>query len=210
MRGADVHEVRGLGHRGGLRQPLVGVDVLVEELHEVQGDVVEHDRRDHLVEPAGDLQEAREQRPQAAEHDAGDEGDEHGGHTREAEGDHDVGGRGGAHDELALAAQVEDAALIREDRGERREDERAGALERLADLVDVAQRALQHGAVALDGVLAQARDDDRAHDEGKKDRDDRREDREHLLALLLGGELSFCVCHCSSPPTFRPWRARSP
>ena len=226
MRGADVHEVRGLGHREGLGQALVREDVLEDVLHEVQGNVVEHDRGDHLVEPSGDLHDAREKRPDAADNDAGEKAQEQSREAVEAEAQNDRGGRTGAHDELALAAEVEDAALVREDGRQRREDERARALKRLAQLACIAQSAGDHGTVALDGVLAHARDDDRAHDERQEHGDDRRNDHQGLLALLLGiharaplalglliadvGLLVLDVCHCSSPPTFLPWRERSP
>ena len=178
---------------GGIADP-AGVD----DAHEEGRHVVEHDGDDHFVLPARDLENAGDHAPEAA-----------GQHTRQQR-QHDAAEAGRArevarqecrdraHEELALAAEVKHAALIREARAQSREHEGRGLGQRRADTGLGAERALEQIFDCEERIRAQRRHNNAADDERQKDRQQRHKER---------AEAFFQFFHITLPPlTYRSWQ----
>ena len=94
---------------------------------------------------------------QAAPADGARQAEQHqGGHLRQTpvEGERHADGTDRTHHHLALAADVEQAGPGGHHHGERAQQQRCGADERLADAGRVAERGIPHGPQRLDRVGA--------------------------------------------------------
>jgi len=166
-------ELHGVGDRGGLRDVLVAQPARVNDAHEKRRNVVEHDGNDHLVLSARDFEDAGDEAPQAARNCTGDEAEKDCREAGQPGLKGDQAGDDGAHDELALAAEVKHAALVGEARAERREDERRRLGERRAEVRGGAERTLPQVLERQQRIGAQNRHDDGADDKGEQDREQR-------------------------------------
>ena len=167
------------GRQGlGFRDLLAGRDQHVDQEigHQRRGDEVEHDGRDHDVAAAPGLQPARDERPDPAEQGRGEDRRRHHedpgqpaeieGHQRDAQA---------AEIGLALAADVEQAAVERDGDGEPREDEARGVEQRVADRLLVAEGAEHQQAKRLERVFAEHDDDQPGYQEGRAEVQERQE-----------------------------------
>jgi len=77
----------------------------------------------------------------------------------------DLTGDDGAEQELALAADVEDADARAEHAGQTAQAKHHGVFQQIADVAGTGERAVQHGKVGLAGREARNGEDDRADDE---------------------------------------------
>ena len=97
----------------------------------------------------------------------------------------DPRGGGGADEQLALGADVEQPGAERERHRERGPDERRGAAERRVDAIGAAEHAPQQRPVGLEGVAADQQDDDARHERargGWRRRDEHRLELDRLRA----------------------------
>src|SRR5918993_3660048 len=167
-RGADPGRLRdqlGLRDAAGLRG--LGLERADDEPPgHTGGDVVEHDRRDDLVHPAGRLEdsgdEADERAGEGSRHHAEDGAQEAGA----ARGIGDPRTEHGAEDELPLTADVEEADPQREDDREAGQDERGRLLQRPGEAARDEQRLTQQRLVRVPRVDALVADQGRADEEG--------------------------------------------
>ena len=156
----ERHEDGGLGHRG--RGRVDAARLLQESLRrehvedEVEADVVEHDRDDHLVGAGERLEHAGDAGPQRAGEHADDDGDERVDAVRQRRPEADPAAERGTEEHLALAPDVEQARAEGEADAEARGDERGREGERLGERPDpvgevrspeVVDRALEEGGV---------------------------------------------------------------
>ncbi len=128
----DGAELGGLGDELGLGDAAVpGGDERPDGQPEGDAgdDVVEHDRRDHLVDPAVGLEDTDEPAHEGPDADADDHAEQGAAEPEPAAHVGDPGAEDGAGDELALAADVEQADAQREDDGEPGEHEGRGLLQ---------------------------------------------------------------------------------
>ena len=159
--------------RGRLRHGGVADPAGVDHAHKQRRHIVEHDGDDHLVLPARDLQYARDHAPEAAGHRAGQQRQQN---TAEAGQARKVAGqkrRDGAHQKLALTAEVEYAAAVREARAQCREHQGRRLGQRRADAGLRAERALEQVFDCEERIRAQRGHDDPANDKRQQDRKQR-------------------------------------
>ena len=147
---------------------LIGVlpRTLGEVLAEVGSDGVEHDGGDDLIDLDLHLQNAGEEGVQAADRHRGE---------RRADDDKEAGlsvhphadlrGKDRAEEQLALAADVEDADARAEHAGQTAQAKHHGVFQQITDVAGAGERAVQHGKVGLAGREARNGEDDRADDE---------------------------------------------
>ena len=107
---------------------------------QVERDVVEHDRDDHLVRAGPGLERTGDARPERPGGEPGDEGDDHVDAPRQVERERHPAGRGGGHQHLPAAADVEHADAEGERDAEAGRDERGREGERLGERTDAARR----------------------------------------------------------------------
>ena len=162
----DLRQHRAVLHRERLRVDRarrLQEGLLGERVEDqVEADVVEHDRDDHLVRPGARLQQARETGPQGRGEHAGQDGDGQVQRGRQVDVDADPARRGTGQEHLAAATDVEHAGAEGQAHPEAGRDQRAGELQGLGERADrrregvgpaVVDRAAEQGAVgARDGV----------------------------------------------------------
>ena len=142
--------------------------------HQRRGQEVEHDRRDDDVAAAPRLQPAGDEGPEGAEgHGAGDRERNHHGRRPMAQIKPDKPRAEAAQIGLALAADVEEAAVEGDGDGEPGEDEVGGVVERVADRFRVTHGAEDEEPQRLERVLADERDDDAGDEEREPEVDER-------------------------------------
>ena len=145
--------------------------------HQAGGDEVEHDRGDDDVAAALRLQIRRDQRPERAEKEG--EADRQrqvqppGQHCAKRQGDD--GDAETTEIGLPLAADVEQPAMESDGDGEPGEDEVRRVIEREADALAIAERALDHQPRRLDRAFA----DDQHDEPGDEEGDDEIDQRDH-------------------------------
>ena len=154
----------GLGReRLGLREAALAPRAEDPELDPEQGDVVEHQGRDDLVDPEAGPEDARDEAPQTA-------GDRPGQHHRRDDDDgrrpgrqdrgEDDGARApGAEQELALRADVPEAHPERQRTRQAGQDQRRRLDQRVADDPDAAEGGDDDVAERADRVAADEPDD---------------------------------------------------
>jgi hypothetical protein len=123
-----------LGERDGLLEAALAPRAEDPELDPGQGDVVEHQRDDDLVDPEPRSEDARDQAPQrpAGERREDDQHDvDRSGQSREREPDERARDR--SDGDLALAADVEQVGLEPDRDRQPGEDQRGGGDDRLRD-----------------------------------------------------------------------------
>src|SRR5439155_21003611 len=161
------------------------------ELDPEQGDVVEHQRRDDLVDAEPRPEHARDQAPDRAgrspsQHHRRDD-DERRRPRREDWGEHDRARAPRPEQELALRADVPQAHPEGEGAGETREQERRRLDEGVRQDTDATKRGVEDVEVGADRVATYRGDDDPADDERDHDGGDgcqRRQPAGHDLARL--------------------------
>ncbi len=163
---------RGVLHRRGLRvartRRLQQSRGAQHPRDQVERDVVEHDRHDHLVRTRPRLQRTGDAGPQRTGDETGDQGDDHVDAPRQVEREGDPSGGGGRHQHLAAATDVEHADAERESDAETRRDQRCGEGERLGEGTDAARE--RGRAEVVDRALEQR---DVGTGDGIPDRDER-------------------------------------
>ena len=180
-----------------LRNGRVADPAGVNHAHKKRRDVVEHDGDDHLVLPARNFENARNHAPDTARERARKERQNDTGKAREPR---EVAGqkrRHRAHQELALAAEVEHAAFIREARAKGREHQGRCFCKCRADTGLRAERALEEELDRNEWVRAERRHDNTANEEGQKDR----QQRHKACAKCF-----FQFFHTAPPLTCRSWQ----
>ena len=195
--GHHAWQLHQLGDGRSLWDVLISDPAGIEHAHKQCGHVVEHDGDDHLVLAAGDLQHTGDHAPDAAGQRTGQQRQQDAGKPGQAT---EVGRqeRGdGAHQELALAAQIEHAALIGKAGAQRGEHQRSGLIQRGTDVGAGAEGALEQILHRLEGIGAQRRHDDAADQEGQQDRQQRHRE---------AAQRAFELFHIHSPLTYRSWQ----
>ena len=217
-RAQDVVQLRDPGalrEGRGLRDLLAGPDDDVDQKigHQRRGQEVEHDRRDHDVAAAPCLQPARDERPQAAEQRRrGDRERQHERERQPAEIEADQRDPEAAEVGLALAADVEQAAVEGDRDREPGEDEAGRVVERVADRLAVAERAIDQELDRLERVLAeqqheQARDEERRRQVEQRQEPEIDPGRQLARARRHQGR-SPRATRCLTPVSGRPHIAR--
>src|SRR4051794_14386493 len=194
---------------GALRDLRAGDDQDVDQQvgHDRGGDEVQHDRRDDDVAAAPGLEPARDEAPDGAERGRGQDGERQrhgcrevaGGerHEREAETP-DIG--------LPLAADVEQAGVIGHGDGEAGVDEVGRVVERVADRLAVAERAVDEELGGLERILADQEDDQPGDEEGEQEVEEGEQDvlgPARQLAAARHQAASLSVIPAISSPTLR-------
>ena len=148
-------------------------------VHQLDGDEIEHDRAQDLVDAEVALEGAGDRTPEAAAGRAGEDRQRDQDDGREA-GQRERGRRREqrTHGDLALAADVEHVRPERDADPDADEQERDGLHRRRAQRVAVAEGAVEERAVAGDGVRAERSEHDGADEEGRERRRRQREPRE--------------------------------
>ncbi|CAN3988752.1 CopG family transcriptional regulator, partial [Dysosmobacter welbionis] len=108
----EAAELSGLRHGLRLRNAAVPQPVGIYHAHEQRGHIVQHDGDNHFILATVDLQQAGNQGPEAASHGAAHQTQENGGQSFDPALGGNVAADDGAHQELALTAQVEHAAAV--------------------------------------------------------------------------------------------------
>jgi hypothetical protein len=127
----------------------------VRSSHEVEGDVVEHDRHDDLVGARARLEESGDAGPERAADEAADQGHEHVDAPRELEPEGDPSGDRCRDEHLAATADVEHADAECERDAQASRDERRGERERLGQRPDAVDEGVP--AEVVDRPLEQCR-----------------------------------------------------
>ena len=190
----ELHFVR---HGHGLGDAALPKPVGIDDAHEEGRHVVEHDGDDHLVLPPVHLEEPRHRCPEAARDAARHDAEDYAGKARDTALSGHVAADDGAHEELALAAQVEHAAPVGEAGAEAGEDEGRGPGKGGAHAPLAAESPLPQGLQGRPGIGLQGRHDDATHQEGQQHRDERNQDAEESVFV-----------HSVAPLTFLPWPGR--
>ena len=143
LRAEQLGEDRGVLHRRRLRvaraRRLQQARRAQHPRDQVEGDVVEHDRHDHLVRAGPRLERAGDAGPQRAGDEPGDEGDDHVEAPRQIERERHPPCRGGCHQHLAAAADVEHADAERQRHAQAGRDQRGREGQRLGERTDAAR-----------------------------------------------------------------------
>ena len=181
---------------------------------QVEGDVVEQQRRDALVDPGEQPEERRRARPTAAPPTApaariktrvmppGSDSPSHRAHA---------GTDDAADDELALAADVHEPGPGRHGDGQAGEDERRRPHEDLAVAFGLSTIELTSASYALERIGALDRDHDAEDDEGADDREQhasRLDQRTLSLRASARGPALPPPAASASRPTSCSWRTR--
>ena len=179
------------------------------------GDVVGHDRGDHLVGAGARLEQTDDAAPQAAGDDAGQQCERHLHDAGAVHGEAHPHRRHAAGEHLARGADVEQAGSGGDGEAQAGEDQRCRRHDGLADAAEAAERArgqrdvgvLDRGEDAADVAFLEAvdvgeADDERTDDQRRHDREegeqqvvvgvDAVEERDQLR-LLLGGRCRASV-----------------
>ena len=205
----DPAEHDAFRHRRGLGDAAVPQPVGVDHAHKEGGHIVEHDGNDHLVLAPVDLQQAGDQGPQSAGQGSGGQAQNDAGQAADAAlGSHQAAGHR-AHDELALASQVEHAAAVGEAGAQAGEDQRRGPGQGGPHVPQAAEGPDPQRLERGEGVGPQGRHDHAADEEGKQHRQHRhRQIHEpgpaHAASRGPGGAF-LCFLHLSPLLTCRPW-----
>ena len=141
---------------------------------EIGGDqhrhVVGQDGRDHLIGIVAGAEEGRDGDPgkpgKGGEHDRHQHVDD----RRQVEGEADPGGREAAHEELALDADVEQAATQRDAGRNAADQDRRRLQQRAGDALGAAEGAAQQRRQDVDRVLVDGKHDHRAQGQREQDR----------------------------------------
>ena len=155
-----------------------------QEVRELEGDVVEHDRGDHLMSPEARLEETRNGRPDEAAEHAECEREWYLDDARQAV--EAVAGQNpedGAQIELSLGADVEEARAEPKRNRQAQKDVGDHRDQRLGKGPWIGERALEQGSERGDGIRAGDHHRNAGDDEARSDRDDWDDDcREKTLA----------------------------
>ena len=222
-----LHEVGQARQPGGLRELAGELEAPFAPgpedpvLDPQEGDVVEHQRDDDLVDPESRLEDARDEAPQGS-----------GSHARQGHQGHEEDGWGvvrqdrqeddgarapGAHQQLTLRPDVPQPHPEGDRTGEAGEDERRGHDQRVRQDTDGAEGGAQDVHVGADRVATDEGDDDAADDQRHGDSTERGRQRQParhvettLEAQLEGAQASGCVVAAGTVVTGRGrWAGRS-
>src|SRR2546426_1176900 len=159
--------------RDGLAAGSVVPGARAQVLREVVGDEVQHHGHEDLVdapagaEDAGNGAEDRAAEDTRRQHSRHQDG---GREVQGGQGERDRGGEDGAGVDLAVDADVDEAAAQAEHDGDAAEQERRDLVERLGDPAHAPQRAGQDRPEGHQDVAAHGHDEQRAHHRGEADR----------------------------------------
>src|SRR5690606_23005572 len=144
--------------------------------HQRGGDEIEHDGGDHHMAAALGLEVARNEGPEAAKQRRRQQGsgsDDQPMGILQGQGDDDDTKPG--HIGLAIATDIEQATMRRNGDGKAGEDEIGGVIERIADVVAIAEGAGDDGPDGGDRVLADHQHDEARHQNGQQQVEQRQE-----------------------------------
>ena len=132
---------------------------LDEIVHKIHADVVHHDRRNDDIHAAIGVQQAGEQGPQGAADHAGQQRNDPSECSREIPDAGSIDAAESAHDELAGAADVEDACLEAEADAKAGHDDRHGIIQHVAEglhaAVEAARDVRTEGRECIRGIRRQ-------------------------------------------------------
>ena len=161
-------QAAGLRHRG----VRVAEHELDHDIGQAGAEKAHHQRGDDLVDAVTRLEQGGDQRPRSADETAREQA----GRQRDAarrnagEGGRQGGTAHGGEQELPIAAQIPDARPEGNHQAGRDQKQRRHARQRFLSPAPAQQAALEDEAVVAQGILAETREDQAAHDERQEHR----------------------------------------